>query len=492
MKPVGPILKGKPKYLATSNADTSLTTNKAIAGTIASSMSFTSILENIGRINYDDTVEELAMSNISLYDNIYKKITPLLFKVLIFFTPLIFVMGTNEIFEFPKTYFVYIIGLTIICLFLIQKVLTDRKIKAPNIYITLFVAIYIISTLFSTHLYTSIWGYYTRFNGGLFSILILLGIYVVLDNEFKRRDIIKLVSVGSVAVLPIGIYAILQHFGVSAQIWKGDPTIRAFSTLGQPNWLAAYLAMYLPFILGNIINVSKNEDLLIDNKLFNIVLFLIGFSALWFTYSLSGLLGGIVGLVYFTVLNFKKILSNFKYIAFIGIVSLLIAISSPGIFDEKVKDILVDFKKVTSGITKVYAAEEPLENSISDPGYIRNYLWTGTLSLVNSSVKNLVIGTGPETFPYEFQKFRPKELNDSSEWNLVFNKPHNYYLEVLANIGVLGLITYLTILLTTIKSGDKIFLPGLVALYVTNIFSWPTISTALLFWIFLKGTQKDD
>jgi O-antigen ligase len=103
----------------------------------------------------------------------------------------------------------------------------------------------------------------------------------------------------------------------------------------------------------------------------------------------------------------------------------------------------------------------------------------------------MIIGTGPETFPYEFQKFRPPELNYSSEWDFVFNKPHNYYLELLTTIGAVGTLFYLLIVFKSMGSGDKFYVPGLVAFYVTNVFGWPTVTTALLFWLFLAGIEQD-
>ena len=135
---------------------------------------------------------------------------------------------------------------------------------------------------------------------------------------------------------------------------------------------------------------------------------------------------------------------------------------------------------------KVYAQDEPLENSVSDPGYIRTELWAGTLKLFVSSPKNILFGTGPETFPYAFQEFRPLSLNYSSEWEFVFNKPHNYYLELLSTVGVLGTGAYLLVMKRAFRSP---YSPVLIAFYVTNFFGWPTVATALFFWLILAETE---
>lgn len=427
------------------------------------------------------------MSNNSLYINIYKGLLPTLFKVLIFFTPLIFITGTNEIFEFPKTYFVYLIGSTTIWLFLIKVIIENKKIRLPDLLITGFFGVYLISTLFSSHFLTSVWGYYTRFNGGLFSLAVLIGIYIVLKNEFKNKQILQLISTGSLAVFPIGVYAIIQHFGLTAGVWKGDPTVRAFSTLGQPNWLGAYMAMYLPFIFAGALGLVENDRMKENSRTYNFILFIIAFAALWFTYSVSSLLAFVIGTAYFVFLNTESIIRNKKMVSILFALCIFIAVMNPGIFSKKVRDVFKDINKITANFFTAYAQE----GQLSDPGFIRSYLWAGTFDLILSSPKNFLIGTGPETFAYEFQQFRPLSLNTSSEWNLVFNKPHNYYLELWSNIGIFGFVIYLLIAIKSLKAKHNILTPALAGFYVSSFFGWPTITTALLFWIFLLGTQKD-
>ena len=105
--------------------------------------------------------------------------------------------------------------------------------------------------------------------------------------------------------------------------------------------------------------------------------------------------------------------------------------------------------------------------------------------MATSSPKVLFVGTGPETFPYAFQPFRTKILNYSSEWDFVFNKPHNYYLEILATMGILGLVSYGILMFKVLRTKHPFLVPSLVSLFVSNIFGWPTVATTLVFWIYL-------
>jgi O-antigen ligase len=142
----------------------------------------------------------------------------------------------------------------------------------------------------------------------------------------------------------------------------------------------------------------------------------------------------------------------------------------------------------------VNISTDPESYNISDSGLIRVGLWRGSLSLATSSPKNFLVGTGPETFPYEFPFYRPDFLNYSSEWAFILNKPHNYYLEILTESGIFALVSYLVIVIKTIfvrRGGMNRFLTaGLVGLFATSVFGWPTVYTSLLFWMWLALLSK--
>jgi len=418
--------------------------------------------------------------------NIFDKLIYCSFVVLIFFSPLIFTTSTFELFEFPKTFFLYFLGATIILLYSIKKVqewkVPKINIKNPiNILVLGFLIINIISTLLSSHPYTSVWGYYTRFNGGLVSTIIYVFLYFISIEILTKKDFEKLLSVSLLALMPVCVYAILQHFSQITNIYKTDPSIRVFSTFGQPNWLAAYIGMLLPII---ILKIDRTKLYLW------ILIYTIVFSALWFTYSVSGILGFIAGTVYLLFLRKNELKKDFKIYLILVFISTAIAILNPGIFEGKILDTITDIKKIITLNKTVLADSSAPVYKISDTGSIRSGLWNGTLNLVFSNYKVFLIGTGPQTFTYEFQKFRPQAMNYSSEWDFVFNKPHNYYLELWSDTGIFSLLLYLFLLVFIIRSKNYIYAPGLLALYVSNIFGWPTVATSVLFFIFIAGLQK--
>ena len=398
-----------------------------------------------------------------------------LILLLVFLTPLVFTSNTNELYEFPKMFFVYILGATVIFLFIVGKIIGAKSLKTPPTYVTAFIISYIISTIFSSHIYTSVWGYYTRFNGGLISILILFGLYIVMLSSFNRIDFEGIFYILSLTLFPIGFYSIHQHFqGIQ----------RAYSTFGQPNWLAAYTVMILPLVFDEYL---KNQKLFKNLLFFSS--FIIGFASLWFSSSISGLLGFFGSFVFYFLLKFSLkslCLGRLKQKVIIVIIAcLIIVFSSSSFILKRTGDVLYDIRNIISESGLAYAETVPVKRNVSDPGAIRFGMWKSTVDLIFSSPKIFLIGAGPETFPYVFQKFRESSLNYSSEWSYILNKPHNYYLEVFSEKGIIGLLIYLYVVIYTLRSKNFLLTPALFGFYITNIFSWPTVSTSLVFWIML-------
>jgi putative inorganic carbon (HCO3(-)) transporter len=235
------------------------------------------------------------------------RLIPYAFYLLVFTTPLIWFPQNHELFEFNKMLFVYL--MTIIISFLwLWKMITTRTLlirKTPlDIPLMLFLIANILSTIFSIDQHTSIWGYYSRSNGGLLSIISYITLYYALVSNLSKNQIFTMLKVGLAGGLVTALYAIPEHFGASpscallskgqnwqADCWVQDVQARVFATLGQPNWLAAYLSMlFFPaFYLYIFANTRAKK---VAYGLTVIAFYL----AISFTYSISGTLGLFVGL----------------------------------------------------------------------------------------------------------------------------------------------------------------------------------------------------
>ncbi|MBP8960656.1 O-antigen ligase family protein [Patescibacteria group bacterium] len=396
-----------------------------------------------------------------------------LFFALLLLTPLFHLNQVIEYFEFPKMFLVYFLGSLIIAVYLLGLTWKVFSFRGAPIFIYLFFATQIISTFFSKFPHTALWGYYPRLNGGLVSSLVYFGIFVVSYNTFDDKKIFKLIFYALVvSVVPISFLGIAQYFGLS-----GSPVARAYSTFGQPNWLALYLVWVILLVSHRFLKDPKDKLLFIWWSIFSI-----SFLCLWFTYSLSGFLALLMGFSVLILLN--KRVYYYKRIPFLLMIPVTIFLFFPGMFFMRVQDGLVDLIKLFSARFLVYA-----QNSyqVSDPGFIRLGLWEGALHISLASLSNFLVGTGPETFSYVFPLFRPLPLNFSSEWDFILNKPHNYYLELFSQTGIFSLVFYLWILLKAFARKH----PWAVALFasfaVSNFFGWPSVVASLYFWVLLAG-----
>lgn len=407
-----------------------------------------------------------------------------LMSILLLATPLVISPFTNESFEFPKMFLVYFLGSLIIFLEALKTNTFNPIHKAINLikkdktflFILLFIFFYVVATLFSTHHYTSMWGYFSRFNGGLISQLVFFGIYLTLIN--KKENVTETAILVALTVIPTSIFALLQTL-------EKD---RVYSTFGQPNWYAAYVSMVLPITLYLGLKRSNNWYLI----------FYLGFLGLWKSNSLSGIIAFFAGILMFSAINLSLLKTQIYKLTALATICLITAYFNSNFLTQRLRDALVDIsiikpEKINQALTTESEGKfnyNYRNYSISDSGFIRKWLWVGSLELWVSSAKTFFIGTGPETFAYEFQKFRPSFLNYSSEWNYILNKPHNYYLELLTQLGIFGASMYLLIMSKVIKAKDPIVTPSLSAFFVSNIFGWPSVYTNLLFWVFLAYTQN--
>jgi hypothetical protein len=87
-------------------------------------------------------------------------------------------------------------------------------------------------------------------------------------------------------------------------------------------------------------------------------------------------------------------------------------------------------------------------------------VWPGALHAWLSSPKTILIGWGPETFSIAYARYRPASHNLTSEWELLYNKAHNEFLNVLTTTGLLGFLAYLYLLWSIIKLFTKYLSPN--------------------------------
>ncbi len=422
------------------------------------------------------------------------------FYLLFFFVPLIFFSGSFELFEYNKMMLTYALTLVVGAAWLI-KIVVNHKINFQKTYLIIPLALYlgshILSTIFSIDVQTSIWGYYSRFHEGLVATTCYLILYFAVVSNLKKQDIMRIFYVSLASGTIVSLWGILEHFGSSpscwfitgsggVDCWIQDVKSRVFATLGQPNWMAAYLDVLILISLGLIVQAKKVKPyFLIFTPLF--------FAALLFTRSRSGILGLMLGLGVFAGfyiytnrkdLNFKKLLTKPLLIVLGALLVLTVLFGLPFAQTENWSLERITSQKSIQPVTKTV---DPTI-SITESGDIRNIVWEGALKVWQ---RYPVFGSGVETFAYSYYKDRPVAHNLVSEWDFLYNKAHNEYLNILATTGLVGTLAYLSILGVYtwwfLKSKKDVLTIALYAgwttILVTNFFGFSVVIIGLFFFL---------
>jgi tetratricopeptide (TPR) repeat protein len=134
------------------------------------------------------------------------------------------------------------------------------------------------------------------------------------------------------------------------------------------------------------------------------------------------------------------------------------------------------------------AGTTALQTGGTESGDIRKIVWKGAIDIWKAYP---ILGTGLETFAFSYYKFRPVEHNLVSEWDFLYNKAHNEYLNFLATAGTIGFLAYLLLIGASLyqisKSRPNFALAlgaGYVSILVTNFFGFSVVPVALLFFLY--------
>lgn len=418
------------------------------------------------------------------------KIISWTFYAFFFFVPLAFTSDTSELFELNKMWLTWGLAIVIVSAWLIRMILERRfRIQRTplDIPIVLFLGSQLVSTIFSLDPHTSWWGYYSRFNGGFLSLFTYVLLYYAFVSNVTKQQVFRYLYTMILSGIVVALWGLPSHFGydptclvfrgtfdVSCWTFAFQPKVRIFSTLGQPDWLSAYLAALIPLSLGLALYFwEKRKQILSVGFLLATLLFYIDFL---YAKSRGGFVGLAISLVFFAgwYIWDKKLWTSFKewkpYSIFaagiVGIllITFLIGSSIDALDKFDLQGIMAMLQTRTSSSKSVpVATPTPAPKSAvstgefggTDSGKIRLFVWTGAIEAWKHYP---IFGTGVETFAYAYYLFMPPGHNLTSEFGYLYNKAHNEYLNYLATTGAVGLGTYLSMLAVFLWVAVKILL----------------------------------
>ncbi len=465
-----------------------------------------------------------------------------LFYALAILVPLAFTDQTLELFEFPKMIITYSLSTLILGAWILRMVIEKRIILRRtkfDLLIYFFIISQILSSIFSMHLHTSLFGYYTRFHQGLTATIVYAILYFAFVSNAQKKQVLKFLFINIITLLITAIYAIPEHYGHSPSCliltnqfnvgcWVQNVQKRVFATFGQPNWLAAYFITLIPVALSLFIIENNKKKPSLNKKLIYLVATSAAYLALIFTQSRSGIIGLAVGLIFYFIYlilelkNYKKNRKQrIKNISIIVSIFIIISLLFGTTYSPSLLDI---YNKITNSKSEQQISEATLlsdQTGRSDTAQIRQVVWRGAIDVWK---RYPILGSGVETFGYSYYKDRPMEHNSIVEWDFLYSKAHNELLNYLSTTGIVGLTAYLSLiggfmllcmrqlrLLLNEKKKNKqltykdetrkllilAILSGSIALLISNTLGFSTIMVTILQYTFfaiyvLLNSEKDN
>lgn len=164
--------------------------------------------------------------------------------------PIIFWRGILEAFDLTKATVLWTLGPILLGAVVLHLLLTGIR-TVPKEVMVVAATISLgatVATITSISPIMSLIGQYGRYTG-LVGLLLCVVAFIATSLSFESRDVLRLAQILTVAMVPVGVYAAVQVTGNDPFAWgSGAFSVFTMSTLGNPNFGAAFVAMVLPLI----------------------------------------------------------------------------------------------------------------------------------------------------------------------------------------------------------------------------------------------------
>lgn len=413
---------------------------------------------------------------------------------------LILVIGTPLLYArfIYNPWFISIMKMTFIQVLVIigasLYLLTEGRYRLVKSGLNYPIVAYIIAC--SISLFSSVDIYISLYS--LFSIILLAGLYILVPNVVRERKQIRKIMVSLIFVSGlISIYSIVQYFGIDLLNLKVVGSGYISGPFENRNVLASFLVFVMPVSAGFLFEkISKKLKIMIG------LVMIITLIALIYTRTRGAWVGFMGAMAFFAGAKLiaeggmKKIFNNvFSKKSLIIIFLMVICL---GLL------IRYDYRKGGSFTKKFLSIAD-----LKDPATMHRFvMWRTGIDIIK---EHPLLGTGMGTFEKIHPKYQSKYLRTEKygRFEGLSRFIHNDYLEITANTGILGLGTFLWLIVTLYWTGLKrlkqiseskyspnlliIILSSLTAVLIHSFFhySFYLPATSMLFWLWLGLLNTD-
>lgn len=408
------------------------------------------------------------MKNNIFNETFFKKMPIILLKVFVLFISLfiykyIYNFRVNQE-MILKLFIIILIIFWAIKLLSVEGVIRNKN--KLNLPIYIFIIILSFSLMISNTTEVS-FDDYTIF----ISYIILYFIVVNVINQKKEFD--SFIKIFFLSSFLVSIYALIQYYGLDPYFTEINEIA---STIGQKNWISNYLAIIFPVIFSYFLLQREKKNKLIYYLILSVLyatLMICQSRGIWISISLT--------LIFAIYIIFK-----FKFYE---------------IF-EKNKKWLIALFIIFLIITIIYSTDNPLNKSVitvteraistfdeKDPSVkTRLLIWWSTLNMIKDKP---LLGSGIGTFKMNYLDYQADFLQKNPDYIKFSGKAaesHNEYLQMGAELGIVGLGIFLSILFVfyslTLKylkskhnNQDRIIifglLMGITSFLIHSLFTFP-------------------
>lgn len=414
----------------------------------------------------------------SKLDNVAKVTVILALSVI----PAVFVPlgGTTDHFYLPKVAAMIILALSFLAVLAINKIRFKDIVQKDRINISLFIYFILLaaSVYAAENKVFAIIGVPGRWEG-LVTITLYMFLFITARLYLVPDEgLFKIILVTAIIVSIYGILQTMNFDPFPRDVLRENWSKRAFSTMGNPNFLGSYIVLIIP---------TSIYFYIINKNITGLTAYAILFYCLLSTGTRGAWLGTIASIMAFAAIHymyFRYSKGEFtRYIILLVITILLLALynfNTEGAFIDRFLSIKRDADEfLTNGDRADYS------------GANRGFIWKRVAELIK---KRPLTGYGIENLGEAFKKYYTKDMIEL--WNEVryLDKAHNEYLHIAVTSGIPSLLVYLTFISQIILKGlfrlkncktALLILSSVIGYMTAAFFNISVVSVAYVYWIFL-------
>jgi O-antigen ligase len=331
-------------------------------------------------------------------------------------TTLYFNSKIQDPFNSPKMWIIFLISAWLVGHIVAKKhnSFKDKSIRIFGLFLFSFTSFGFIAAAVTDVSFTAFFGELQRRNG--FLTYLSLTIFMFAAAIFVRLDAIKRLNYVAFSTgMVLGTYGLMQISGLDFVQWN-NPYNAVISTVGNPNFAAAVMAMMASIVFGPVLNNSFNVYYRIASFLLTMMLLLTIYSS----GARQGLIAIAIGIGVYVIIWLYGIKSKLRHLALGS--SLLI-----GVFAILG---MLQIGPLTSYLYK---------GSVT----VRGYYWRAGVEMLKDQP---IFGVGYDRYGAYFKEFREVGYPLAYGFNITSSNAHNLPIQIFSTAGVLTGIAYLAIL----------------------------------------------